>query len=391
MNKFVMDVKGFTIAGEDVYFCTYRANGVFKFNISTGKVDYVTMTDTVKPIDCNLYADIKLVGTKLWFVPCYTVNDIFVYDIVSGEKEYISVPMTESDKQSDRFGAVYEYKEWLIFTPLCYPAIVKINKENHEMKLISWKEPLLKAVPDFLEVNKIAVVYYDFEVLDNTMYLLAENVVIKYNMETDEVSFVKICDEPRVYCGIVYYNNAFILVDRLYSEVVRWNETDGSIQKIETDLGFLGEELQDPGYPFGACKIENQVVLMQQFADYLLLINSDWKINRIPLNIGEYKRTDVKFQQYKLIEGKLYMPLFNKNAILIVDTSDWSQKVVEFGLEQIEFEEVYKRIEQEMPIINEGILYYQLEKFLQGIKMREFDNLKEVEVQGKVGMKIYEV
>lgn len=365
MNKFVMDIKGFTVVGEDVYFCTYRANGVFKLNIPTNKVEYITMTEKIVPTATNLYADMKLIGTKLWFAPCFSADDILIYDIFSKKYQYISFPMTEHDKQNDRFGGLYEYKDWIVFTPLWYPAIIKVHKKSYEMKLVSWEEPLLKRFPDFAEVNQEVFIYYDFEVVGAVLYLLANNVVIKYNMETDEISFVKICGEARNYRGIACFNDAFLLVDGLCSEVVCWNEKDGNVYKIDVDLGFSGEMLQDPGYPLGICRADKQIVVMQQCADYLLLINSEWEVCKVPLKLGEYKRTDVKFQQYKLIGNKLYMPLFGKNAILIVDTSDWSQEIVEFDLSQLDLSEAHKRIEKEIQVINEGILFYQLENLIQ--------------------------
>lgn len=390
MSDFVMDMKGFKVVKNDIYFCTYRANGIFKLNIPTRKVEYVTLTDTVKPTDKNLYVDIGVDGTKLWFIPCVSVDDILVYDIVDKEKKYVSIPMKEGDEKKSRFGAVYDYKEWFVFVPMLYPAILKINKETFEMQCVPWKERLLEMFPEFLQVNQMALVFSDFEVVDETMYLLAENVVIKYNMETDEISFHRICDEARMYTGIAHYNEEFILVDRFYSELIRWNDKDGSVNKIEADLGFLGEKWQDSGYSFGLCKVDNQIVVIQERADYLLLINSEWEVYRLPLEIGVYKRTDTKFQQYKLADGKLYMPLFGKNAILIVDTSDWSQEIVEFDLSQLDLLEAYKRIEQEVPAINEGILYYQLEDFLQGVIERDFSREK-LELQDNVGTKIYEV
>lgn len=390
MSNFVSDIKGFNVINDDIYFGAYRANCIFKLNIPMRKLEYLATTDRIKPIDGNLYADVGIDRTKLWFAPCWNTDDILVYDIVDKAQKYISVPMTEDDKKYDRFSAVYEYNEWFVFVPRFYPAILKVNKKNYEIKLILWKKPLLDCFSDFLQMNQMAYISPDFEVVDETMYLLAENVVIKYNMETDEVSFHKICDEERLYTGIVCHNEEFILVDRFYSELIRWNEKDGSVNKIEADFGFLGEKLQDPGYPFGLCKVNNQIIVMQQCADYLLLISSEWEVCKVPLEIGEYKRTDTKFQQYKLVDGKLYMPLFGKNAILIVNTSDWSQEIVEFDLSQLDLSEAYKRIEQEVPAINEGILYYKLEDFLQGVIERDFSREKS-ELQDDVGTKIYEV
>ena len=386
----LIDIMGFDITEEYMYFSAQMANGIFRMNMSTGGIEHLIMSEKDKPTDGFLYSDVKLDGKKVWCIP-YASKEIMIFDIDTKTCEFISIPkLSGNGRDNVKFNSLYEYEEWFILIPSEYPAIIKVNKKTYEVNFIKWEEKLLQKYPDFYEVNNFLAICADFEVVNDSMYLLAENVVIKYDMKSDNFTFIRINKEAKLYCGITRYYDEFILLDRADSELVIWNEESNCIRKLDVNLGYRGLNAQDDGCPLGIFSVNEQIVVVQAKADYLVLLDEKWRVRKIQLNVSGNSRLDLKFERYKFGESKLILPICEKNQIMIVDTRDWSQKLLDFDTRTLEFSSVREKMEEEYIELHENPVYYQLEHFIDHIELKNLNKVYSKKTQSNIGKQIYE-
>lgn len=378
-NRRVIDIFGFDVKDSTLYFSAKHVNGIFCMDVPTGKIEYVTMPEK-NFYNGLLYQDAKIDKNKIWFSP-YGADNILIYNLVLDSCEYIDVPKLEGHgRQAVKFYALYDYDEWFILLPVEYPAILKIKKATYEIRIVPWEEKLLKKYPDFLDVNKGLSIARDFEVVDENMYLLAENVVIKYDMKTDELSFIQISHEARLYSGIVKYRDGFALVDRINSEFVVWNGEGSKIEKSSIDLGYRGIGEGDDGCPLGLFRVSKGIVIVQANADFLLIVDESGATRKINLNIKKNKAEDFFFTRVKQKGSKLIFPLDGQNIVLMVDTDDWSQQCIEMNLIDADFSWLMEKKGKEGKYILENTVYYDMVDFINYIKKNEkYEDIKAKE------------
>lgn len=347
-EKTRLDIFGFDVADNVLYFSGRQINAIFSMDLNSGAIKYRTVPEKYHLYDRSLFQDAKISGQKIWFVP-YVADSILIYDMIQNTCKYIDIPnMNGHGRSTVKFGGLYDDGGWFVLIPAEYPAILKINKETYDMVVIRWEEELLKKYPDFLKINKSLSIARSYEVHEEKLYLLVENVVIKYDMRTDEISFVQMNGDARLYTGIAKYENVFILVERIYSKLVVWNEAYGQVRTTDINLGYRGISAGDDGCPLELFQVNEGIVVVQANANFLLLVNKSDIIRKIYFDIERKQEKDVFFTRVKQIGNRLIFPLDGKNAVLLVNTDDWTQQYVKMDLLHFDFEPVMIELEKEL-------------------------------------------
>lgn len=358
-----IDIFGMEMDGNTLYFSARYANGIFKMDMRTGIIEYIMMADRNAITDQDLYQDAMIDDKKLWFTP-YSANNIMIYDLVQCTCEYIDIPKASGvGREHVKFCGTYTYMDWMILIPAEYPAILKVNKKTHEVTSVLWQEPLIRAYPHLLKTNRYLAIAWDFEVVGEWMYLLVQNIVIRYNMNTDEFSFNQVSRDSRMYTGIARYQNGFFLVDRMYSECLIWDEKNNTTEKIEIDLGYRGMENKEDGCPIGIIPVNKEIAIVQANADYILVVNEERKVQSISLEIGQNAQKKTALGRVKHSKEMLLIALDKRNQVLIVDMQDWSQRCITMDLEQLDFTPIRAKLEDK-PYFIENEVYYQLTDFI---------------------------
>lgn len=367
-----MNIGGFDVEAGHMYFSTHDMNGIFHMDMTDGKVRYVTMSEKYKAGDMALYQNAIVDNEKVWFAP-YSADHILIYDSVSAGCEYIPLPELKGHgRDSVKCYGIYDDEKWMILIPAEYPAIVRVHKETYKTDVIQWEEKLLKTYPDFLKGEMYLAAAWDFEVVGETMYLLAGNVVMKYNMKTNALSYTRPGGEERNLCGIARFGEKFILVDRMNGACMLWDEAHGRIETMSADMGYRGLKAKDDGCPLGVYQVRDGIVIIQAKADFLLHIDQSGQFRRRNLLIDKKRSDDYLFSHVRRKGNQFFFPLNRQNSILCVDTDDWSQKIVKMDLSELDLAPVREKMDTE-EFISENATCYRLSDFLQ----------KTVEGQGR--------
>ena len=362
-----IDIFGFDIGGDKLFFCAYEVNGIFQIDMQTGKVKYLTMSEKYDADSGYLYQDAKIDGEKIWFSP-YGADNILVYNSTLNVCEYIDVPQIRGNgRDIAKFYGIYDCGKWFVLLPVEYPAILKVDKETYKIAVVHWEDKFVKEYPNFIYINGCLSIAWDFEIVNEKIFLLAGNTIIKYNVNTDDILFYQIDKQKRMYTGIVSYENKFFLIDRLHSELMMWDEENNHVEKIDIDLGYSGKEAGDDGCPLGLFSVKEGIVIVQAKADYLLLVNKVGMIRKIDLHIKRSRMRTLFFSRVKQCGSELVLPLDGQNKVLLINTNDWTQKCIEMNLENLNFENIRVKIETE-DCIMENRVYYGLVNFIDNVK-----------------------
>ncbi len=385
MNNRLLDIGGFDIYDDNLYFYMMSANGIFNMNIKTGKVRYMTSSEKYQFFDGYLYRDVHLENNKIWFAP-YGADDILIYDMQLNISKYISVPqLAGHGRKQVKFCGLYDADKQFIMVPAEYPAILKIDKETFKISVIKWEEKLLRAYPDFIKINKyIGITSWNYEVYNKKLYLFAGNISIRYDIETDELDFLQISNERRIYSGLARFEDTFALADRSKGELQIWREEENRILKVY-DLGYQGEEAGDDGGPIWVFQINQGIVIAQSKDNFLFFLDYKSKIQKIRLDIDVCGSNENFFVQIKQKQNYLIIPSAGQNKILIVNTDNWMQRCVQMDFDN--YKTLKKEIEHETYFI-ENAMFYQLNDLIRKLYNCEKDDI-QIRMKNNYGKSIY--
>ena len=386
MDKGILNMYGFDMEGNSLYFINQLINAIFHMDIITGKVECMKVLEKYQLFDAFLYRDLYIDGDKIWFVP-YAADDILIYHLKSDTCEYINIPKLEGHgRKSVKFCGIYDYGQWFILVPAEYPAILKINKKTYEMIITKWEKELHEKYPDFTKNNQyVGISSWDYEVFNDTLYLFASSISIQYHMESDVLYFCEVCHEKKLYSGVARYGDKFAVADRVDSELEIWDEAENKILRTY-GLGYKGCNAEDDGGPLWVYKISSGIVVAQGKDNFLSFFNNVGEVQKIGLGI-EKKGIDGYFvNQIKQKNSDMIIPLEGQNAVLIINTKDWSIKKID--MKPFELERLKEKVVNEDYVV-ENSLFYKLNNLFDGLKKADRIENKTMWADN-IGSKIYQ-
>ncbi len=386
MGKRILNIYGFDAGGNSLYFNNQLINAIFHMDIITGEVECIKIPDKYCLVQGSLHKDLHIDNDKIWFAP-YAANDILIYDLKLNACEYVDIPRLEGHgRKFVKFCGIQDYGNWFILVPAEYPAILKINKITYEIIVTKWEEELLKRYPDFIKTNQyVGISSWNYEVYNNILYLFAANVSIQYNMESDELNFCEVSHKTKSYAGIARYRDKFAVADRADSELVIWDEAENKILKTY-DLGFKGHKAGDDGGPLWVFKISGGIVVVQGKDNFLRFFDDAGEVRKINLDIENRGAGGYFVERIKQIKNDMIIPLEGQNAVLIVNTTDWSIKKIDMKFHGLELLTAKAKGEN---YIVENNLFYELNDLFDRLKKNE--NVEsETMCAGNIGFQIYQ-
>lgn len=365
-------IRGIAKTGNIIYLIPGYLNGIITVDLATCTTHFISIPEKGHKVGQDLYEDILVSDGLIWCSPC-TENQIAVYDSSKQNFKYLPLPeLTERGRNIFRCGKMFEIGEDIIILPQEYPGILKVNKSNFEMKVVEWKERLYqKNKEDF--VKRMYALAKEYEIVDDTIYFLDNNYILKYNQADDSIIYINVCNENKNFTGIVKFGDKFILIDRLHAELFEWTEEGNVLNKINIDLGYGGldtENEEGDGCPVGLVKIKDRVIIMLAASKYLYLLDEEYQIEKIELPLGKIEKYESKwhYKCYQFDGRNLYLPVCYENKVIIIDTDTWDQKSVQINLSENDAENIFTDTMTADKPMTENALFYSLEHFIDRLK-----------------------
>lgn len=345
-------------------------NGIIQIDLITYKTQYIDICQKKQMVGQDLLEDILVSENLVWCSPCME-NQITVYDSSNGGFSFFPLPkLKERGRNLYRCGHMLDMGKNIIMLPSEYPGILKISKSDFNIEAIEWKEGLYQQ--DKGDLTQFALAK-EYEIVDDTIYLLDANYILKYNQENNNIRYIKLCSEYKNFTGIVRFQDKFILLDRFHAELYEWTEETGNLKKIDIDLGFRGldtEKEEGDGCPVGLVRAKDRIIILLAASQYLYLLNEEYRIEKIALAMENIEKFESKwhYRCYEFDGRNLYLPICYENKILIIDTDTWNQKCVQINLSENAVEDIFTYAMTADKPMTENNMFYSLERFINRLK-----------------------
>lgn len=212
----------------EYWFAAGNTNGLFKKNLLTGELYFIDFFPDEAKTQFRAYTDVKRVGNKLIFTPCYAKR-IAIYNI--DDKKFSSVLLPEFKTGVNQYIKSVKYKDYIYFIPFSASFFIKYNVvEGNIKKLEEWTD-LKKQYLDQGN-NNLIIETVCTDNKDIYMFMNDKNYVIILNMDTDQFQ-VKSLDtsfDEKIYSVFRRDNNIWIVTNR--NIIYKWNYVDNEILHI---------------------------------------------------------------------------------------------------------------------------------------------------------------
>ncbi|NLX64570.1 MAG: hypothetical protein GX022_07350 [Clostridiaceae bacterium] len=261
---------------DSIWFTHYKYNGLFQFDRQSYRLKHVETIPGENPTGKRLYGSITGCGDKIFLAPT-SANAIVIYS--SRTKEFSKVELKPpgefyGNKYSStwKFYQSFKLGRFVYFIPCTYPAIVRYDTENGEIKYYTdWVEPLEKRLGSSGKVY----FYRGATINKNTIIMAARdtNAVVFFDIINEKSCIYDVGEKNRGYSGICCDEKGNLYLTPWGNDcIVKWNPISGYYKEIkEFPEGFVPGE-----YPFLNCIYANDHVwLIPQQANMALKIYTE--------------------------------------------------------------------------------------------------------------------
>lgn len=270
-----MSVKDCCKVGERIYFVSSDMNLVFSINMESDNLDIIGTIPSRSFVENELFGAISILKNKIVLAP-YQEPDIWVYDLKNGNwtlvpKKYIQHMGTGGVLQ------IVNYGQLVFLIGASYPAIIKLDTETLEVQYI--EKPFIDKQEKVKKVND-AFFRSHFVVKNEWLYLASciDNTVLKFNLQTDDYSWVSIGNYNYRFSGIATDGKNFWLSPRTNETIIKW---DGMEKIKEIQLPDIYKEKFN--YFLGICYDGKKILLPNMLECKSIEINPiDDTINILP-------------------------------------------------------------------------------------------------------------
>jgi len=208
--------------GDDLWFVTHQLQMLCKYNLIQNRIDFVATVPEIKSwLD---YADIICYQNKLVLSP-WNASSVCVYDMItkSFRKDYF-----EDRNVMSYFSRAIPYRNYVFFTPLDYPAIVRYDIITGEFK---YYDECIKELRAKLNRDDDVLFSWGVTSCDEEMYLTSarSNYVMIFNMENGDYTLCQVGEENNIYRGIVVDGDCCWMILQNKSALVRWDRKTGKV------------------------------------------------------------------------------------------------------------------------------------------------------------------
>lgn len=311
-------IEAICLDGECIW-CTAGNYGIlFRVNINTGKMDYISEISAEEFRKKRLYSDIQRYNEKLLLVPI-SANTITIYNIDS--KTFDEIKLEEPKENFHLYKSDYKFSRCIIYGAFAYlfsitfPAIIRIDLTNYNVRYLDqWI--------GFFEgkvINKKHVYFRNIYNNNNKIYFASccSNLVVEFNMKKETFSMYEVgkyddCFSDIVFCEGKIYVSLLYKREILVLDAKSWEE----IGRIKTDEKSTSISMEN---------WNNKVFYFPVNLSQILVIENGSIVNRISL-VTHVKKNII----YKVIKDK-------SNCYFIADKND---RIIKFSMENFIIEEI---------------------------------------------------
>lgn len=227
-----ISIEDVVLSGDMIWFCARNFNSLFSMNIQTKEVKFCGEFPNAAYTQERLYASMKLVNNKIYFIPFYA-REIAIFDIVYNRFSFISIDKRVIDeKRGDMlFMGVEQYKNYLFLLPVGASKIIRLNMNDNKIDYIDdWYEKSRNVIFDHTDIffRKQCVL------LENKLYIpfCNANAILELNCDTMQTQIYKLGVEKRGYTGICYDGINFWLSPRFSNNLIKWNRQTEVVDEV---------------------------------------------------------------------------------------------------------------------------------------------------------------
>ena len=207
--------------GNELWFVAGNYNGLYKMDISSGKVEYIGRVPDEDVISNSLYANIFKIRDDIWMIPS-RAKEIARYNLKENKFHKIKLSNFKISKTA-KFNSAHVYKNKIYMIPWNFEGIVCLDLDNESVTVDSRFIKLLEEKYGYKE--KMSYVHKSC-LVDKYIYMpiYNTNIIIEYNLMTKKIKDYQIGDESLKFGSIVYDGNNFWLIPRTNGPIVSWDK-----------------------------------------------------------------------------------------------------------------------------------------------------------------------
>ena len=278
-------------------------NGLFEIELSTGACKYLSLFPDEKIDADRLHAKSVKVRNKIYFIPS-AANHIAVVNLETDEIENVELEAVDKDvyefyKPRFKFSDGILFKDMLILIPSTYPAIIKLNPRNNEIKYEkSW-------IP-----NKGFFFRKGTYIFENRFYIpsILDNFVLEYDMQNGRGRQHFIGEKNYGSWSICGEEDNMWLIPKCSGAVTYWNPLNGDVKSYDRyPSGFQGNNfLFTKGYIDG-----EKLILVPAYANMPVSLScKTGEMKQIEIfDVGEHTEVGFMF----VLDNRYYLRIINKN------------------------------------------------------------------------------
>ena len=217
--------------GDHVYFADERFNALYRMHKPSLVVEY--LGEFPDEQGDALYRQMAQHNGKLYFTPC-KAQKVGVYDLEKQEFcDGIEIKNLgdsfklgkHTHKTGDylysAFAGAISYKQYIYFTPMFYPAIVRLDTDSGEIQYI---DDFMNSLGELVNSNEY--MFARITPVSGISFALAchcANAFMRFKMETNTTEIIKIDDSGNRYIAIIYDGNSYWLCPaRVGMPIIKW-------------------------------------------------------------------------------------------------------------------------------------------------------------------------
>lgn len=354
---------------DEYWFVAGNTNGLFKINLLTGEQIFMGFFPDEDKTQFRAYTDIKRVGNKLIFTPCFA-KEIAVYNL--DENIFLKKSLSVYESGMNQYLKSVKYKNNVYFIPFSSSTFIKYDVCRDKINVLSgWSELRSKYIKKGMSNLIIESVCVDSNYI--YMFMSDKSQTIILDMDTDQF-YTKDLDisNDEIICAVCELGKGILVVTDK-NNIYKWNHESN---KIELIIDF-NQYINCPNYcTHYICASGKNIYLINICNKDIMVFDYVDKVFST-IDMGRYisNKTDDSVSLYyyfdiqSLDNNKISLFSYYDGKYVIIDGINVTDSISGFRLTEEYLEEV----------IMDKIFSHQL--FYEGYTLREFSSLRSEEIK----------
>lgn len=212
---------------EKIYVLTRDTQTLFEYSAESGKMK---LCGAVGNKENQLFISMALCKNKIYIAP-YGTDELCVYDIQTEDFQHISLKSSGKGLNKNHYQLCFSYHERIYLLGGMDTATVCVDPRTNDLKDISqWQLDFKSKYGYETGVN----VHSDVCIVDDCFWvaLIADNVLLQYNMKTGEYEFWNVGSKKMRY-GTVSFDGEFFWLSGNKAVIVRWEREKNEVREFD--------------------------------------------------------------------------------------------------------------------------------------------------------------